>query len=144
MHIRQAIRDNIQSTLTGLPITGDRVYVNRIYPFIQQVSNGILIYSESETVEHLTMHRPRRQERIVNFKVEIYVKNTSSNDDAIDNIALEIEHALYADDTRGGHAVDTMVTSFESDFNGDGESPIGVGILDVLVKYHCVENALGA
>ena len=144
MHIRQAIRDNVKTTLTGLGITGDRVYANRIYPFIQQVSNGILIYTESEATEYLTMGRPRSQERTLTLKVEIYAKSTTSLDNLIDDIALEIENALYIDPTRGGIATDTMIMNFDSDFSGDGDSPVGVGMLDVIVKYNCVENALGA
>lgn len=144
MHIRQAIRDNVKTTLTGLGITGDRVYVNRIYPFIQQVSNGILIYTESESTEYLTMGRPRSQERSLTLKVEIYAKATANLDNSIDDIALEIENALYNDPTRGGVATDTMIMNFDSDFSGDGDSPVGVGILDIVVKYNCVENALGA
>ena len=144
MHIRQSIRDNVKTTLTGLGITGDRVYANRIYPFLQQVSNGILIYTESEQTEYLTMGRPRSQERTLTLKVEIYAKSTANLDNLIDDIALEIESALYTDPTRGGVATDTMIMNFDSDFNGDGDSPVGVGILDVIVKYNCVENALGA
>lgn len=144
MHIRQSIRDNVKTTLTGLGITGDRVYANRIYPFLQQVSNGILIYTESEQTEYLTMGRPRSQERTLTLKVEIYAKSTANLDNLIDDIALEIENALYIDPTRGGVATDTMIMNFDSDFNGDGDSPVGVGMLDVIVKYNCVENALGA
>ena len=144
MHIRQAIRDNVKTTLTGLEITGNRVYVNRIYPFIQQVSNGILIYTESESTDYLTMGRPRSQERSLTLKVEIYAKATANLDNSIDDIALEIENALCIDPTRGGVATDTMIMNFDSDFSGDGDSPVGVGMLDVIVKYNCVENALGA
>jgi hypothetical protein len=144
MHIRQAIRDNVKTTLTGLATTGDRVYVNRIYPFIQQVSNGILIYTESESTDYLTMGRPRSQERSLTLKVEIYAKATANLDNSIDDIALEIENALYNDPSRGGVATDTMIMNFDSDFSGDGDSPVGVGILDIVVKYNCVENALGA
>ena len=144
MHIRQSIRDNVKTTLTGLGITGDRVYANRLYPFLQQVSNGILIYTESEATEYLTMGRPRSQERTLTLKVEIYAKSTTNLDNLIDDIALEIENALYIDPTRGGVATDTMIMNFDSDFNGDGDSPVGVGMLDVIVKYNCVENALGA
>lgn len=144
MHIRQSIRDNIKTTLTGLGITGDRVYVNRLYPFIQQVSNGILIYTESEATEYLTMGRPRSQERTLTLKVEIYAKSMTNLDNLIDDIALEIENALCIDPTRGGVATDTMIMNFDSDFSGDGDSPVGVGMLDVIVKYNCVENALGA
>ena len=144
MHIRQAIRDNVKTTLTGLATTGDRVYVNRIYPFIQQVSNGILIYTESESTDYLTMGRPRSQERSLTLKVEIYAKATANLDNSIDDIALEIENVLYNDPSRGGVATDTMIMNFDSDFSGDGDSPVGVGILDIVVKYNCVENALGA
>lgn len=142
MHIRQAIRDNIATTLTGLTLTGDNVYKTRVYPMIQSLTYGIIIYSEAEDVSYITMRRPRTQERIVSFKIEVYVKTNQNFDDKMDNIMAEIEEALYTDASRGGYAIDTTISDFQSDFNGDGELPIGVGDLSVKVKYHTLENLL--
>lgn len=142
MHIRQAIRENIKTVLTGLTDTGDRVYVNRVYPLSQSNSNGILIYTEDEQISYLAMGSNRPQERQVSFKVEIYVKQKTAYDDKIDDISVEVEQALIADHTRGGYAVDTTINNFTVDFNGDGDVTVAVGILDVMVKYHTREDSI--
>ena len=141
MHKRQAIRENIKTTLTGLTTTGSNVFVTRVYPVSKSLTQGIIIYNENETVQYLSMGSPRSQERNCVFKVEVYVKTNTGFDDKMDTIMAEIESALAVDVTRGGNAIDTMIDNFDSDYNGDGEMPVGVGKLDVIVKYHTTEGS---
>jgi hypothetical protein len=141
MHIRQAIRDNLKTTLTGLNNTADRVYVNRLYPLTQSKHNAICIFTDGESVDYLTTGAARTQERIVSYKIEVYVRTKTDFDDKIDNILVEVESALHQDVTRGGNAVDTMIGNLQIEYNGDGEVPVGVGQLDVMVKYHNTEGS---
>lgn len=142
MHKRQAIRENIKTTLTGLAETGNRVYVNRVYPITQDIQSGIIIFNDNEQIKYLTMGTDRRQERVATYKVELYVKNNTGYDSKVDEICLQVEDALYQDATRGGYALDTMISNFSVDYNGDGDVPVGIGILDVVVKYHTTESSI--
>lgn len=141
MHKRQAIRENLKTTLTGLTTTGSNVFTTRVYPVAQTLTQGIIIYNESESIQYLTTGTARTQERISIFKVEVYVKTNTGFDDKMDTIMAEIESALAVDVTRGGHAIDTMIDSFDSEYNGDGEVPVGIGSIDVTVKYHTIEGS---
>ena len=58
----------------------------------------------------------------------------------MDNISVEVEEALYTDLTRGGNAKDTKIVSFDADFSGDGENPVGVGRFAIEVIYVTLEN----
>lgn len=139
-HLRQLIRTNIVTTLTGLTTTASRVFASRIYPLEQAKLAGLCIYTSSESTEYNTISPPRRQTRTLQVIIEIYASATSNLDNTLDTSCKEIEEALYTDLTRGGYAKDTRVISFESEFNGDGEKPVGVGRLTVEVIYSNREN----
>jgi len=143
-HLRQLIRTNIVSAVTGLATTASRVYPSRIYPLEQGKLPGLCVYTSNESVEYATISLPRRQERRLQVTIEIYASATSSLDNTLDTSCKEIEEALYADLTRGGYAKDTRVVSFETEFDGEGEKPVGVGRLTVEVIYSNRENEVEA
>ena len=72
--------------------------------------------------------------------IEAYVKGTSSIDDTLDTISVEIEEALATDLTRGGFARDTRVTNFEVEYDGEGDQSIGVARFTIAVDYVTLEN----
>lgn len=139
-HLRQLIRSNIVTTVTGLATTGSRVYQTRIYPLEQSKLPGLCVYTRSETTEYTTISPPRRQERTLDVVIEIYASATTNLDNTLDTVSAQIEEALSADLTRGGYAKDTKVIAFEADFDGSGEQPVGVGRLTVQVTYSNREN----
>lgn len=140
MHIRQKIRNNLKTLLTGLTDTADRVYMNRVYPLDKQ--NGILIFTNSEDTQYLTMGNPRSQERTYSVKIEIFVKGITNYDGKIDDISVEIEEAIANNRTLSGIASDTMITGFSSEFGAEGDVPVGVGTLTLMVKYLTTENSI--
>lgn len=139
-HIRKLIRDNIETALTGLATTNGRVYRTRVYPIAEDRLPGLAIYTREESTDYATITRPRTQMRNLVVSVEIYVKGQSDYDDELDQIASEIEVALYTDPTRGGYAKDTMVTSFDCDFSGDGDQPVARATMQISVDYVTLEN----
>lgn len=143
-HVRKNIRDNVTTTLTGLTTTGSRVFQTRLFPLATAKLPGLCIYTRSETTEYVTVGRPRTQIRELEVLVEAYVKGTASLDNTLDTIAVEIEEALYTDVTRGGYAKDTQITSFEVDYDGEGDQSVGVARFTISVTYATVENDIEA
>lgn len=139
-HVRKLIRDNITTTLTGLATTGSNVYQTRLFALGENKLPAICIYTKSEATEYSTITPPRSQMRNLDVNVEFFVKGTANIDNSLDQIALEIEEALYTDLTRGGYAKDTTITDFEADYTGDGEQSVGVGRFTVQVVYVTLEN----
>ena len=139
-HVRQTIRDNVATTLTGLTTTGDNVYKTRLFPLGDSKLPGLCIYTRNEATSNSTITPPRTQIRNLNVTVEAYVKGTSSIDDTLDTIAVEVEQALAIDLTRGGNAKDTRVTSFEVDYDGEGDQSNGVARFTITVDYVTLEN----
>ena len=143
-HVRKNIRDKVTTTLTGLTTTGSRVFQTRLFPLATAKLPGLCIYTRSETTEYATVGRPRTQIRELEVLVEAYVKGTASLDNMLDTIAVEIEEALYTDVTRGGYAKDTQITSFEVDYDGEGDQSVGVARFTISVTYATVENDIEA
>ena len=139
-HVRQSIRDNIKTTLTGLTTTGSRVYVSRVYPLTDDNLPGLAIYTADESDEYAVMGPPRMIFRTLNVNVEAYVRGNSAYDNQIDTICSEIEVALATDTTRGGYAKDTKVLSMDAEFSGDGDQPVARATLRVQVMYATKEN----
>lgn len=140
-HIRTQIRQRLVSNLTGLTTTGSNVYDTRIYPLAENKLPGIAVYTKSESSAYETMSPPRTLRKTLVAVIEIYVKMTSTFDEVLDTIAAEIEAALYGDLTQNGLAFDTRVVSFEADFGGDADQPLGQGIMQVEIIYPTTEGS---
>jgi hypothetical protein len=137
-HVRKLIRDNIETTLTGLTTTGTNVFASRVYPIQSARMPGLCIYTSSEQVEALTIKPPRGLIRSLEVSVEAYVESAVA-DDVLDAIAAQVEAAMATDITRGGNAKDTKLRSFEAEFVGEGEKPVVVGRFIYEILYSTTE-----
>lgn len=139
-HVRKLIRDNIESTLTGLTTTGSKVFVTRVYPISAGSLPGLAIYTRSETSDYITIGSSRSVERSLVVTVEAYVQGTTGYDDQIDQIASEVEAALATDVTRGGYAKDTRITAFDADYSADPDQPVAYASITVEVDYVTIDG----
>ena len=140
-HIRNAIRDDITTTLTGLSTTGSNVYQTRIYPLADNKLPGLAIYTMSEETEYQSISPPRTLQRKLDVVLEAYVKAVSDYDDTLDTICAEVEAALYTDLSRGGYAFDTRVVGFSADISDQGDQPMILGRLTVEIQYSATEGS---
>lgn len=140
-HIRQLIRDNIVTTVTGLTTTGTNVYKSRVYNLAEPKLPCLLVYTEQEDISYITQSPARTQQRRLIVKIEGYVKGLTGYDDSLDNISAEIEAALYSDLTRGGLAKDTRIQSFNAQYAGDGDQPVAAVVVSVEIIYTTTEGS---
>lgn len=136
-HLRNQIRDQVKTTLTGLTTTASRVYDSRVYPLASNGTPAIVIYTKSEDSEPLDMgtNTTRIIDRNLSLAVEVYVKATANFDDTLDTCCKEIEAAMYADPTINGLAKNTYLESTEIDFNAEGDEPVAFATLTFLTNY---------
>ncbi len=139
-HIRQLIRTNIVNTLVGNTSAGSNVFQTRYYPIEQGKLPAIAVYTMSESTEYATINYPRRQNRVLSVGIEIFASATTNLDNTLDGIAVQIEELLQVDTTRGGYAKNTDIVSFNADFDGSGEKPVGIGRFQVQISYSNLEN----
>jgi len=140
-HIRTRIRQNLATTLTGLPNTGSNCFDTRVFAVHQAIMPAICIYTLNESTQYPSMGPPRTLHKTMTCRIEVYVQMTGTYDEMVDQICADIEEALYTDLTRGGLAVDTKLTTFQADFSAEGEQPVMVGRLNCDVMYFSVEGS---
>lgn len=136
-HLRQQIRDQIKTTLTGLTTTGNRVTDSRVYPIASNGTPALVIYTKEEASMPLDMgtNTTRIIDRSLTVSVEVYVKATANFDNTLDTICKEIEIAIYADPTLNGLAKDCYLEATSIEFNAEGEAPVAFATLDFLTNY---------
>ena len=139
-HVRQQIREQVGTTLTGLTTTGSNVFQSRVYPLENTNLPCLLIYTKTESSEPIDIGTNRTMQRELSLAVECYVKATSNFDDTIDTIAEEVEKAISADPTLGSKAKDTYLASTDIDFNAEGEKPLAFMTLTFNVEYYTQEQ----
>lgn len=139
-HVRQQIREKINTTLTGLTTTGSNVYQSRVYPLENINLPALIIYTKSETSEPIVIGIDRVMSRELSVIVEGYVKATSNFDDTIDTISKEVEEAIAADKTLDGLAKDCYLESTEIEYTGEGEKPLGYVSLTFITNYYVQET----
>ena len=95
-HPRQTIRESLVTLLTGLPLTGSRVYGSRLSPVEEGSLPALRIYADSEQASPLVIHAQTTRERDITYRIEIVARANADLDDALDAIAAQVEGALVA------------------------------------------------
>jgi hypothetical protein len=80
-HVRQRIREQVATTVTGLATTGSNVFQSRVYSLSDDVLPALLVYSVSETSDIDSMGPIGSLTRSLSLSIEGYVKNVSDYDD---------------------------------------------------------------
>lgn len=148
---RKLIRQKFVEILKGKTSVGDRVFSNPSAPTWADELPVILIRTLTESSE-MYGQAPREYQRTLQVMVEIIVEGgedglcpstdidgqpcTTFVEDKLDDIAQEMECALFVDDTVGGTASDLMPLSAEFDFVAEGEKPIGSARMIYNVVYY--------
>lgn len=138
-HARKQIRDAFAAAVTGLPTTGARVYIGRVHPLADGHEPSLLIYTGPESVEAHAMGRPRPLLRTLTLHAHAVVSATDGVEDALDQIAAEVEAAIGADETLGGLALATLHTGSLPERDGEGRLIAGSRRLDFEVQYRTTD-----
>ncbi len=142
MHERQAIRQAIVAQLRGSAPTyataaGARVFETRMAPLRQTELPAIAVYAGDEAIDpDSASTAPRELKRTLTVAVEAWVRLTENVDDALDDLALEIETAMDSDLNFGSLAFDSVLSSTEIGLKMDGDRPMGCARLEYSVTYH--------
>lgn len=134
-HVRQQIRDEVTTTLTGLTTTGTNVYKTRVYPLEASGLPGLTISTPSEEVDDELSSGSRTIFRDLELVVVGYVQATADFDNTIDTIAAEVETALMADPTLNSLAKDVILDRMETEFSTEGNQPVGTITIVFRVLY---------
>ncbi len=139
-HRRKEIRDRVITALTGLTTTGSNVFATKVHPLSANSLPGLCVYTSKEENEYTTSKPPRNIKHELTVNVDIYVDIVTNYENTIDQIAVEIESALYADRTLNGNANDLRLVGLSTEYNDEGASPLGIMSLATQITYFTQEG----
>lgn len=143
-HVRTSIRSAFASQLAGLPTSGARVYTSRVHPIGRGGVPALLVRTEDERIERMTVHGPAPLLRRMLVAVDCLVETADAAEDTLDQMASEVEQALQSDPTAatlGGLLAEPMRLE-QIDLKLDGESGSQIGRLSLayVVTYRTREG----
>lgn len=138
-HVRQQLREAVATAVTSLTTTGTRVYQSRYYPLQTSELPCLVISTDGDQVENLTVHSPSEQQRTTRVRIDGYARSVSSVDDTLDLISKEVEIAISSSSTaivKGlmyiGSQIDTEVI---------GDQPVGKVSMLFTKDLYTLSNA---
>ena len=133
-HIRKQIRDAAVTVLTGLTTTGSNIFASRVYPIEADTLPCLVVMTptESITLESGTLEAPQRE---LVLEIKGVAKATSDLDDTLDQIAKEVETAIYTDITLGGLSYSLDLQGTDTALTDEGDQPNGSITLTYIVLY---------
>jgi hypothetical protein len=137
MHGRQQIRDAAIQAITGLALTGARVFAGQIYPLQEAELPGICVYVNEESSQLVTRTTMSRD---LSLKIEIYVKSNDDFDAILDDIASDIEVAIASNIALNALVKDIHPSGLQKDLIKDGEKPIGIAVMSFYCSYFTAHN----
>jgi hypothetical protein len=143
-HLRQQIREQVATTLTGLATTGSNVFQSRVYPLQANELPALLIYSKEEQVdldeEYASMGSTRTIARKLSLGIEAVAQGVSNVDDTLDTICKEVEVAMAGDIGVNSLAGDSYLSSVSIVHEGEGNKPTTVAKMTYAIMYRNSEN----
>lgn len=140
-HPRVTIRQEFVNRLLGNTAAQRRVYDSRVYLLEGRSLPAIIVFSDHEDIVTDTISFPRSQSRTLRVTVQCYAKNNDTVSTEIDNLVLEVEQLMMADNNLGGLVKDCRMESCDIALNNDSEKPVAVASLVFVVLYKVKENA---
>lgn len=139
-HLHKQIRDKLETLLTGLTTSGNRVYANRLQPLADANLPGLRIYADDERAEAQTIHAPYLLEHTLQIAIECCAKAVSNLDDTLDLMSKEVETAMAAGITISSHVLVPVYTGMSFD-DAQSDKSVGVKRLQFSITYTAMSNA---
>lgn len=134
-HVRKQIRDKVAALLSAnVSLVKRRVYTTRVHPLNDTNLPAISVYTGSESSDRLQAG-VTDMIRELSLEIDCYVRETSSFDDDVDAIAVQVEEAMAGNFTLDGLAKFTVLTSTQIQFDGDADQILGIAKLTYSVRY---------
>jgi len=132
-HIRETIRETIVNTLSGLTTTGNKVYSNRVDPYLSLPSLNVL--TQMDTVRYDMCDMSTIQVRELRLVIEGRADAATTPDDGLDIITNEVQEAIEASSELASLVFDITLESTSFSFTSDGQQPIGLAEMQYSLLY---------
>jgi len=140
-HLRRQIRDAVQTAMTGLATTGARVFIGRYRSLGRAYDPSLLIYTPQESSRRAINGQPPILERVVQVMIEGRVSGAGEPDNALDDIAKEVEAAMWTNRALGGLVFNTKLVATDTTTEAEGERQNGGIRLTYEMTFQTPEGA---
>ena len=138
-HVRQQLREAVATLVTSLTTTGARVFQSRGYNLQPSELPCLIVTTDGDQVENLTIHSPTEQQRATTVRIEAYARATSNLDDTLDLICKEVEIAIAGASTSLVKGL--MYNGCQIDVEVLGDQPIGKVSMVFSKDLYTLSNA---
>jgi hypothetical protein len=138
-HVRQQVREALATLLTGLATSASRVYQSRILPLEDSEMPALLIATNEEEIEAMSVNANPLLERSLNIAVTAVAKASANLDDTLDVSIKEVEMAINASvlaNTLNGLVKDMTLQNIQVEMNAEADKPIGWAVMTFKATYY--------
>jgi hypothetical protein len=128
----------VAALLTGLTTTGSNVFQSRVQPLGESKLPALLISTNEEEIETLTMHNPAVLQRRLRVQVVAKAKAVDDLDDLLDQIMQEVEVKVYENQTSytlGGLVSGLDLESIDVEMVREGDKKFGEAVMTFNAVY---------
>ncbi len=144
--IRNALVDRLKTKVDDVFLTDakDKIYGSRSKPLFDQFLPAILVYIRNENIleERFTTDGHGAIKRELDVAIEAVILGNEEIDNALDNIAAQIECAFDGWEMTNRKSDVLKLKSTEIDVSIDGSKIYGAARLNYTIIYHTSSNNL--
>jgi hypothetical protein len=135
-HQRTLIRRAVVAQFLGQTDAGQRVFPTRIVPLRTTELPAISVYTLEDTVSaDSSTTGPRTLIRDLPIQIEGWVKANDNVDDAMDELAFQVETAMHRDQYLGGTVGDSILDTTVMEVVEEGGRLLGLVVLTYVATY---------
>lgn len=141
-HYREQIRKAVVTAVTGLTTTGARVQSAPLYNLADDMGPTLAVWARTSTPDYESGQMQCAPLWLVEIVIEGYVKQFTDLIDTLDDIASEVETAIYSNTALGTLVNDYIELGEQTiELDTDGNEPLGKIELIFNMYYHAQEGA---
>ena len=138
-HVRKQLREAVATLVTSLTTTGVNVFQSRSYPLQITELPCLIVTTDGDQVDNITMNHPAQQQRETRVRIDAYARATASLDDTLDLICKEVEIAIAGASTTLVKGL--MYNGCQVDIEVLGDQPVGKASMVFSKDLYTVSNA---
>lgn len=137
--LRKVIRKKVATVLNAAASVTSLATVieSRYSPLWESELPLVLVYVDGENSEKIN-ESPREYQRDIRLGFEIVAEALDGVEDTLDDIAEAVEQVIFADETLGGTASDSMLKSVDIEFRTQAQKTVGALLIGFAVPYRQV------
>lgn len=137
-HVRQQLREHVRDILLSQTDAGNNVFVSREYPIAQEQLPALIVSTETESVDNMTMLKPIQQLRTVDLQITVIAESVNGVENISDSICADIEKLI---DQSSGLAQSILLNSTSGmQPNVIGEKPVMIVDMNFIAQIGTFSN----